>query len=86
MYGVYAVFLAGKSPNVKYTITFDAHPTLLSEGGHWAKAKTCSFLHERCNYSHVTSSNWTQPSFKLMLTYKLPEHVLRFRQVALRTE
>jgi len=34
----------------------------------WAKAKTCSFLHERCSYSHVTSSNRTQPSFKLMLT------------------
>jgi len=40
----------------------------IPEGGHWAKAKTCAFLHERCNYSHVTSSNWTQPSFKLMLT------------------
>jgi len=33
------------------------------EGVIWAKAKTCSFLHERCNYSHVTSSNWTQPGF-----------------------
>ena len=40
----------------------------LPEGGHWAKAKTCSFLHERCNYSLVTSSNWTQLSFILMLT------------------
>jgi hypothetical protein len=40
----------------------------IPEGGHWAKAKTCSFFHERCNYSHVASSNWTQPSFKLMLT------------------
>ena len=35
---------------------------ILAEGGHWAKAKKCSFLHERCNYSRVTSSNWTQPS------------------------
>ena len=39
----------------------------ISRGVIWATAKTCSFLHERCNYSHVTSSNWTQPSFKLML-------------------
>ena len=40
----------------------------ITEGGHWAKAKTCSFLHEKCNLSYVTSSNWTQSSFKLMLT------------------
>ena len=39
-----------------------------SEGVIWTKAKTCSFWHERCNYSHVTSSNCTQPSFKLLLT------------------
>jgi hypothetical protein len=38
-------------------------PRKFPEGGHWAKAKTCSFLHERCNYSHVTLSNWAQPSF-----------------------
>ena len=28
--------------------------TKFTEGRNWAKAKTCSFLHERCNYSHVT--------------------------------
>jgi hypothetical protein len=74
---------------VKKTILFPTSLVLvrkISEGGHWANVQTCSFLHERCNYSHVTSSNWTQPSFKLMQLYKLPKHVLRIRQVALRTE
>jgi hypothetical protein len=35
----------------------------------WAKAKTCCFLHERWNYSHVTST-WINmdPTFKLMLS------------------
>jgi len=54
--------------SVIYPPTVLVHLPSLPEGGQWAKAKTCSFLHERCNYSHVTSSNWTQPSFKLMLT------------------
>jgi hypothetical protein len=27
---------------------------IYAEGGHWAQAKRCSFLHERCNYSHFT--------------------------------
>jgi hypothetical protein len=31
----------------------------LPEGVIWAKVKTCSSLNERWNYSHVTSSKWT---------------------------
>ena len=45
-----------------------AVPTKNPEGVIWAKAKTCTFLHEKCNYSHVTSSICTQLSVKLMLT------------------
>jgi hypothetical protein len=33
------------------------------------KPKHAAFLHERRNYSHVTSSNWTRPSVKLMLSF-----------------
>ena len=56
----------------------------VAEGGRWAKPRTCSFLHERCNYLHITSSNWTQLNWCWL--YKPPEHELRFRQIALRTE
>ena len=36
-------------------------------GGTLGKSQNMLF-HLRCKYSHGTSSNWTQPSFKLMLT------------------
>jgi hypothetical protein len=56
-------------PFGKAMLAFQIPKCMIAEGVIWAKAKTCSFFHERCNSSHVTSSNWTQPSFKLMLTF-----------------
>jgi hypothetical protein len=61
---------------VPWIVTFHTYMNALTahmyckktEGVIWTKAKTCYFMHEMWNYSHVTSSNWTQPSFKLMLT------------------
>jgi len=54
----------------------------VAEGGRWAKPRTSSFLHKSCNYSHITSSNWPNLASNWCWLYKLPEHVLRFRQIA----
>jgi hypothetical protein len=34
----------------------------ITEGGHWAKAKTCSFSHERCNYHCQKASRYQRVS------------------------
>ena len=83
------VFAAMLAHTHTYTHTHTCTHTciqLLQRGLSEQKLKTCSFMHLKGNYSHTNSLNWTQLASYRFLLHELPEHVLRYRYVALRTK